>query len=424
MTGPRLASGRGSSGPTGSGSALLLAGLGLALAAAGAVLPVAAAYVVGVLLCGFGLALALRARLPVAVAALGGVVVFGAGVALPLLLRPHTTGLTGEWETPAIDGEVLSGRALVSTDNTSVDLRTGRTVRLGSVTGGSRWVADDRMLVVRDDRVDSVRLDATARWTWRPSGPRAIWPLAAAQGATVLRVCPPPGAASGDGACRLIGVDARGRVAWATDAPGQRAGSATVTGPAGSLPRVAVLPVPGSGGSFLVDPATGRRTLVPDAATLAIADGPVVVTTVSGGRCVTSLYAGPSPAWTSVSAQACPTARPSRWFTAEGHLWVERKGSWERYTLAGGSHEQVSAQDVPTAGATGGWELTEKRVSLRPNPFRDSNHAFALTLRDPASGREVARLVTEHRPELLLAERGGVVVREDGRVTRYTLDHT
>ena len=421
MTGPRLAS---VSGATRTRSVLLLVGLGLVLAVAGAALPVAAAYVVGVLLCGVGIALALRSRVPVAVAAFAAVGVAGAAVTLPLLVRPHTSGLAGEWETPAVDGEVLSDRALVSTDNTSVDLRTGKTVRLGSVTGGSRWVADDRMLVVRDDRVDSVRLDATGRWTWRPSGPRAIKPLAAAQGMTVLRVCPAPEASAGGGVCRLVGVDARGRAAWSTDAPGQRAGSTTVTGPAGSLPRVAVLPVPGSGGSFLVDPATGRRALVADAATLALADGPVVVTTASGGRCVTSLYAGLSPSWTSVSAQACPTALPSRWFTAEEHLWVERSGAWERYALAGGSHDAVSAEDVPEPGSPGGWAVSEDRISLRPNPFRGADRAFVLTLRDPTSREVVGRLVTEHRPRLLLAERGGLVVGEDGQVTRYSLDHT
>ena len=398
--------------------------LGVALAVVGAVLPVSVLYVVGAVLCGVGLALALRARLPIAVAALAGLAVGGAAVALPLVVRPHTSGLAGEWEARAIDGQVLSGRALVSADNASVDLRTGKTVRLGSVTGGSRWVADDRLLVVRDDRVDSVRLDAAARWTWRPTGAREISPLAAADGMTVLRVCP---ATRSGGPCELVGVDARGRAAWTTDAPGQRNGSATVTGPAGSLPKVAVLPVRGSGGSFLVDPATGRRALVPDAATLALADGPVVVTTVSGGRCVTSLYAGLSPSWTSVSAQPCPTAMPSRWFTAGKHLWVDRSGSWERYDLEAGSHEEVPAEAAPEAvsepAATGGWAVSQQRVSLWPNPFRGADRACALTLSDPASGDKVARLVTDHRAELLLAERGAVVVREDGRVTRYTLDH-
>lgn len=407
--------------PARSRPALACAGLGLVLAVVGAVLPVSVLYVVGVVLCGVGLVLALRSRLPVAVAVLAGVAVAGLAVALPLMVRPHTSGLAGQWEAPAIDGVVLSGRALVSADNASVDLLTGRTVHLGSVTGGSRWVADDRMLVVRDDRVDSVRLDATARWTWRPRGPQAITPLAAAGGMTVLRTCPT--SASG-GSCALVGVDARGRLAWTTDAPGQRSGSPTLTGPAGSLPRVAVLPVRGSGGSFLVDPATGRRTLVADAATLAVADGPVVVTTVSGGRCVTSLYAGLSPAWTSVSPQVCPTALPWRWFTAEGNLWVQRSGAWERYTLAGGSREQVSDEDVPEPGSSGGWNVSRERISLWPNPFRGSDHGFALTLRDPTSGEVAARLVTDHRPDLLLAERGGVVVREDGRVTRYALDHT
>jgi len=404
----------------GAGTALLLAPPGLALASLGAALPSAAAYVVGAALCAVSLALALRRRLPLAVAVAAGVAVLGASVVGPVMALPRTIGLAGEWSAPAIDGDVLSGRAVVSDDNTSIDLRTGKTVRLGSVSGGSRWVADDRMLVVRDDRVDSVRLDATARWTWRPPGARAIRPLAAADGATVLRVCPlpPPGAP-----CDLVGLDQRGRRAWTTDAPGQRADTPESTRPAGSLPAVAVLRAPGGDGYLLVDPATGRRSLVPGVAALPMPDGPVAVTYAADGRCVTSLYAGPSPRWTSVTGARCAQPFPSRWFAADGHLWVQRSAAWERYDLGGGARASVPSADVPDSLEEGRpSRVTREQIVLRANPFRPADRVVALTLRDPGSGEEVWRLVTAQPVSLLLAEDRAVVVRDDDQVIRYTLD--
>ena len=76
-------------------------------------------------------------------------------VAAPALTRPGSEDLSDDWAAPEVDGTVVAERALVSPDNTSVDLVTGKTVRLGSVTGGTRFVADDRMIVVSEGRVDS-----------------------------------------------------------------------------------------------------------------------------------------------------------------------------------------------------------------------------------------------------------------------------
>jgi hypothetical protein len=398
---------------------LVLAALGLTLAAFGAALPSAPAYVVGAALCTVSLVPALRRRLSLAAGVAVGGAVLGAAVAGPLVALPRTTGLAGEWAAPAIDGEVLGGRAVVSESNAAIDLVTGKTVRLGSVTGGSRWVADDRMLVVREDRVDSVRLDASARWTWRPARPAAIRPLAAGDGSTMLRVCPASGSA---GACELVGLDGRGRRAWATDAPGQGAATPAMTGPPGSLPGVAVLQAPGGDGFFLVDPATGRRSLVAGVAALPTGDGPVAVTHASGGRCVTSLYAGLSPQWTSVTTAACPQPLPSRWFAADGHLWVERAQTWERYALDGGARASVPSSEVPDSHQDSRpSRVTQEQIVLRANPFRSADRASALALRDGGSGEEVWRLVTAQPVSLLLAEDGAVVVREDDQVIRYTL---
>lgn len=403
----------------GAWTALVLAAPGLTLAALGAALPSAPAYVVGAVLCAVSLVLALRRRLPLVAAAAVGVAVLGAAIAGPLMTLPRTTGLAGEWAAPAIEGEVLSGRAVVSEGNAAIDLVTGKTVRLGSVTGGSRWVADDRMLVVREDRVDSVRLDASARWTWRPAQPAAIRPLAAGDGSTVLRVCPASGS-TGD--CELVGLDGRGRRAWATDAPGQDAAAPAMTGPAGSLPGVAVLRAPGGDGFFLVDPATGRRSLVAGVAALPMADGPVAVTHASGGRCVTSLYAGLSPQWTSVTDAVCAQPLPSRWFAADGHLWVERADAWERYALDGGARASVPPSEVPDSlEESRPSRVTQEQIVLQANPFRSADRVSALALRDGGSGEEVWRLVTAQPVSLLLAEDGAVVVREDDQVIRYTL---
>lgn len=397
---------------------LAAAALGTVLAVAGAVLPVAALWVVGVLLLAAALAVVLRRRVAPWAALLVALAAAVVAIGAPLLALPRTSGLAGEWATPAIDGEVLAGRAVVSDSNASIDLRTGRTVRLGSVTGGSRWVADDRLLVVRDDRVDSVRLDASARWTWRPPAPARIVPLAAADGSTVLRVCPLSGAAP----CRLVGLDSRGRQGWSTDAPGQSSTTPQSPGPQGALARLAALPAPGGDGVFLVDPGTGRRTLVPGAAALSVPDGPVVLTHVSGGRCVTSLYAGSSPQWTKVTAAPCDRAEPSAWFVALDHLWVDRAGAWERFALGTGARAEVDSGTVPDPAAPSRVTASQERISLRPNPFRPADRMSVLHLRDAVSGAEVGRLVTERPASLLLADDGAAVVREDGQVIRYTLD--
>lgn len=50
--------------------------------------------------------------------------------------------------------------------------------------------------------------------------------------------------------------------------------------------------------------------------------------------------------------------------------------------------------------------------------------AYALTLRDPASGKEVARLGSEAGPQLLHLDARAIVVRTGGQVVRYTVDRT
>jgi hypothetical protein len=185
-----------------------------------------------------------------------------------------------------------------------------------------------------------------------------------------------------------------------------------------------VLRAAGGDGFFLVEPGTGRRTLVPGAAALSEPDGPVAVTYLSGGRCVTSLYAGLSPQWTTVTPAACGRAQPSGWFVARDHLWVERAGAWERYAIANGVRAEVDADTVPDPDTPGRLTVSRQQVSLRPNPFRAADQVSVLRLRDAGSGEEVASLVTERPASVLLADDDAVVVRQDDQVIRYTLDRT
>ena len=100
-------------------------------------------------------------RLRLAVASLTVLVV--AGLALHLA-TPRTRGVQGDWSAQAVDGRVVADRAVVSGDNTALDLRTGKTVTLGSVSG-----APDGPVVaelVQDGRcVVSAYATASAQWT-------------------------------------------------------------------------------------------------------------------------------------------------------------------------------------------------------------------------------------------------------------------
>ena len=303
-----------------------------------------------------------RGRAPVAAAA---VVVLVLLVGLGLhLATPRTKGVAGDWSAEAVDGRVVAERALMTGDHTALDLRTGKTVTLGSVRGGTPFVADDRLIIASTGRIDSARLDATARWTWRSPAGTTASPLAAARGSTLVLVCP------ASGTCQLVGLNAQGRQDWQSDDAARR----DTTPRDGSLPPVDLTGVPG-GGVVLTEPTSGRSTLQPGRSFLAIADGPVVTELIQDGRCVVSAYATAAARWTRV-LDPCPGPRRPTLAAANGEVTLAWPTRLERLDLATGRTLPVSRVGDGTppsskvlAGASG-LTATESRKSLHTNPFR------------------------------------------------------
>jgi hypothetical protein len=59
-----------------------------------------------------------------ALAGLGVLAVLGL-VAAAYLTTPRSSGVEGDWAAKSLAGQVIAGRALVSRDNTAIDLTTG-----------------------------------------------------------------------------------------------------------------------------------------------------------------------------------------------------------------------------------------------------------------------------------------------------------
>lgn len=340
---------------------------------------------------------------------LGGAVVLGL-VAAAYLTTPRTSGVEGDWAANYVAGQVVGDRALVGTSgNTAIDLTTGKTVRLGSVEGGTAYIGDDRLVITGHGRLDSVRLDATARWTWQAPAGSTVRPVAAGHGSTVVTVCP------ATGPCDLLGLDARGREGWRAKAVGRRDASEGQR----ALPAVAATPVSG-GGYLLTDPATGRRSLRPGRAVLDTDSGTVVIADVQAGTCVVSAYTSPDPAWTRV-LQRCPGGTVPGLAAANGSLALSWPGTVERLALATG---QTTTAPTPRPGqlaAAGPLVAVRTQRSTPLNPLRWGRTTRVLTLVDTRTGDTRAQLATTERLDLLRLEPDALVVRQGDRVVRYTL---
>jgi hypothetical protein len=352
-----------------------------------------------------------------------GVVVAGAllltgAVAAGHLLAPRTDGVEGDWAARSLPGTVVAGRALVSGANVALDLRSGTRVTLGSVTGGTPYVADERLVIAGPGRVDSVRLDATARWTWRAPAGATVVPLAADAGSTMVATC----AGTGAKACRLVGLDLRGHESWRSEAPTGR----PETPGSGALPRAHAEAVTG-GGLLVTDPATGRQVLVPGSTFLAVPDGPVVVPVEQGGQCVVSATSGGDPVWTRVLGP-CPGGKlPRLTATATGTaVRLDWPGTSRALDLATGSDTATTAPKRPGELArTADLVAAGRELTSHTDLLHWGEPLHAIEFRGAAQGvgaEPVARIVSRHRLDLLLLEPRAVVVRDGDQVVRYTLD--
>lgn len=350
-------------------------------------------------------------------AAVGVVLALGvlAAVAFgPYLLGPRTEALSGDWSARAFEGRVVADRALVGGGNTALDLRTGKSVRLGSVVGGTAFYADGRLVVVKGERVDSVALDASARWTWRAAAGHRVIPLAAARGSTLLADC----ASVTADRCRLVGIDRAGKQDW--EAPDAQR---PVDPPQAALPQVHASKVDG-GGVLVTDPVSGRSSLEPGSRFAFVPDGPVVVTVEQDGQCVVSLYAAADPLWTRVLGP-CPNSTVPGIAVSDGVVALTWPGRTERLSAATGATVAPSRR-TPIAGVvgrTGSLVATQEvHQAGRTDLVRHGRDSHVLQLRHMGTGDVVAQLVTHDSVALLALEPDAVVVREGGRVVRYTVD--
>lgn len=330
-------------------------------------------------------------------------------VAAAYLTTPRTSGVEADWAAKSLAGQVVGGRALVGSGNTAVDLTTGRTVHLGSVEGGTPYVGDDRLVIAGDGRIDSVRLDATARWTWRAPAGSTVLPVAAGHGSTVVDVCP------STGPCDLVGLDAQGRVGWRAKAIGHR----DAGGSERALPTVSAIPVSG-GGYLLTDPVTGRRTLQPGQAVLTTDGGSVVIADVQQGTCVVSAYTGPDPEWTRV-LERCPGGKVPGLAAANGSIALSWPGVVERLALATGRPTSVPRPRDGQLAAAGPLVAVRAKRSTPFDPLRWGSTTTVLRVVDSGTGDTRAQVASTGRLDLLRLERDALVVREGDRIVRYTL---
>lgn len=224
-----------------------------------------------------------RRTIPYAVLA---VLVVALAIAVGWLTSPRTEGLDGNWETAAVAGEVLGGRALVADGATvAVDLVTGTRITLGSVSGGTRAVGARRLLVLRESTVDGAGLDGRSRWTWQGPPAHRLALVAATSSTTVVQAC-----GGTPEACRLVGIGPDGKESWQTPQPTASGSAAPVVGDDGNLPTVGVLPTR-DGTVVLIDPTTSRVVLRPPASASVGRDGTLVLSSESAGRCRTTTFA-------------------------------------------------------------------------------------------------------------------------------------
>lgn len=286
---------------------------------------------------------------------------------------PGTDGLEGDWETAAVRGEVLGGRALVGTDSTvAIDLVSGTRITLGSVTEGTRAIGSGRLLVLHDGTLDGAGLDGASRWTWKGPPAHELDLVAASPSTTVVQAC-----GGTPSACRLIGVDNNGKQSWETPQPSATGTSKPTVGTDGNLPTVGVLTA-ADGTLLLVDPETSRIVLRPKAATSVGRDGALTLHTASAGQCSSTTFQTLDRSATVPTAGPCPT------------------------TADGSSDTAASSRATLTRTHVWWWPFGDGRPTLE------------------VSGRHTGRVVSRDALRALRLDDTGITVLDGDIVRRYT----
>lgn len=278
-------------------------------------------------------------------------------------MLPADEGVEEVWEASGPAGRVVGEAWLARDENVVVDLRTGMTVTLDSVTGGERYVGGERFLVVTDESVEAVALDSQPRWSRELAGSDSAVPVAVSAETTVLHRC------SGED-CRLEAVGASGHTLWSTEL----SDGEPLEPFAGEIPGVVALV--GDAGVLLIDPPTRQELVLADASAVAT-PGAVLVRYETDGACVTARYPTIERAEGAAVTGACGDLGPLLPLVSEppqveqgrGGLWplhrdlvtvslpdgrtVTITGSGLEALLVDGRHITVRAGEVLRGYATG-----------------------------------------------------------------------
>ena len=329
----------------------------------------------------------MRSRRTIAYAVLAAFVL-AVTVVIGWFTTPRTTGLEGQWETAAVRGDVLGGRALVGADATvAIDLVSGTRITLGSVTDGTRAIGAGRLLVLHQSTLDGAGLDGRSRWTWQGPPAHQIALVAAGPSTTVVQVC-----GGTPVACRLIGVATNGKQSWQTPQPTATGISKPTVGTDGNLPTVGVLTA-ADGTLLLVDPGTSRVVLRPAATASVGRDGTLTLSATSGEQCIRTTFQTLDRSSTVPTPGPCPAA-----------------GS----DAAAGSAAESTAESAAESAAAATTRTTSTRTNVWWWPFGDGRPTLEV------SGRHTGKVVSRDALQTLRVDDAGLTVLDGATVRRYS----
>lgn len=296
-----------------------------------------------------------RPALPVltALATLAAIVAY---LSTAFALAPRDEGVEASWESPGPPGRVIDTAWVATDENVAVDLTTGMTITLGSVTGGEQFVGGQRFIIVTDSSVEAAALNGHLRWTVDLEPGERATALAATREATILQRC--------TDTCRLDAIGTSGQSMWTLPI---RAGQA-LPAPAAVLPQIVAINRPA--GVLLIDPATTRELPINDARAHA-APGQVTLTYPRDAACVIATYRTLDDSTTTtttpdVCAQDSPETLPHSDLPDSAAPATTSRAGWWPFRRAV-ANIPVPGQDpvTITGGSVEVLRVTEEQITVR-----------------------------------------------------------